>query len=242
MRICNNFFIKRIFKGQKNIFIILSIIVIFIIIFYYINSILLYKYSFNFESFYENNNPSFHILIATIGKESIFNMLESLNQQLNENDYLTIVFDGPNLPNIDKVKMKTLGFKCKVNVIVEEKNLGFWGHAIRNKHNNLEGDFVFHIDDDDNIVYDCMYTLRNICKDENTIYIFKMSINDDTIWKTKEIIYREIGTPMGIIPTKINSTSYFTHRYGGDFDFYKKLENDGNKIEYIDKVIYVVRK
>lgn len=232
----NNSFIKKIFKEKKNIYIILLIIIIFFIIF------LVYKYYFKIELLYENNNSSFHILIATIGKESIFNMLESLNQQLNENDYLTIVFDGPNLPNIDKVKMKTLKFKCKVNVIVEEKNLGFWGHAIRNKHNNLKGDFIFHIDDDDNIASDCMYTLRNICKDKNTIYIFKMGINDDTIWKKKEIIHGEIGTPMGIIPAKINSTSYFLHRYGGDFDFYKKLENDGNKIKYIDKVIYIVRK
>ena len=232
----NNSFIKRIFKENKIIFIILLTIIILLIIF------LLYKYSFNIESFSENNNPSFHILIATIGKESIFNMIDSLNQQLNENDYLTIVFDGPHLPNIDKVKMKTSDFKCKVNIIVEEKNLGFWGHAIRNKYNNLEGDFVFHIDDDDNIVNDCMYTLRNICQDKNTIYIFKMNVNNDIIWKKKELIPSEIGTPMGIIPTKINSTSYFTHRYGGDFDFYKKLENDGNKIEYIDKVIYIVQK
>ena len=234
----NNSFIKKVFKGKKIIFIILLIIIIFLIIFLLYK----YKYFFNIELFSENNNPSFHILIATIGKESIFNIIDSLNQQLNENDYLTIVFDGPNLPNIDKVKMKTLKLKCKVNIIVEEKNLGFWGHAIRNKYNNLEGDFVFHIDDDDNIVNDCMNTLRNICQDKNTIYIFKMDVNNDIIWKTKEIIHGEIGTPMGIIPTKINSTSYFTYKYGGDFDFYKKLENDGNKIEYIDKVIYMVRK
>jgi len=231
-------------KQHNNSFIKIIIFIIFLTIFLTIIIkiiFLVYKYYFNIELFSENNNPSFHILIATIGKESIFNMLESLNQQLNENDYLTIVFDGPNLPNIDKVKMKTLEFKCKVNVIVEEKNLGFWGHAIRNKYNNLEGDFVFHIDDDDNIVPDCMYTLRNICQDKNTIYIFKMDNNNDINWKTKEIILGQIGTPMGIIPTKINPTSHFTHRYGGDFDFYKRLENNGNKIEYIDKVIYMVR-
>ena len=185
--------------------------------------------------------PSFHILMATMGKESIFKMLDSLKKQLRKNDYLTIVFDGPELPNVDKIKQFTSDFNCKVNVIVEDTNLGYWGHAIRNKHNQLPGDFVFHIDDDDNIASDCMETLRKTCKNQNTIYIFKMNNKGDIIWNTKEIILGEIGTPMGIIPVKLNSTSVFTYKYGGDYDFYKKLEENGNQIEYVDKVIYIVR-
>ena len=38
---------------------------------------------------------TFHILIATIGKLSIFNMLNSLKKELLEQDYLTIVFESP---------------------------------------------------------------------------------------------------------------------------------------------------
>jgi hypothetical protein len=38
---------------------------------------------------------------------------------------------------------------------------------------------------------------------------------------------------------KLNSTSEFTYRYGGDYDFYKKLEKQ--KIEYIEKVIYKMK-
>jgi len=200
---------------------------------------LFFKFNLN-ESL--NSDNSFHVLIATMGRESIFDILKSFKKQLNENDYLTIVFDGPNLPNVDEVKNFTKQMLCNTNVIVEEKNLGYWGHAIRNKHNNLKGDFVFHVDDDDNITSDCMNELRNNCKDKNTIYIFKMKMsNDNIIWVTKEINIKEIGTPMGIIPTNINSTSTFTHNYGGDYEFYKKLENDGNNIEYVDKVIYLVK-
>jgi hypothetical protein len=159
-----------------------------------------------------------------MGKESIFDILKSFEKQLNENDHLTIVFDGPGLPNVDKVKKFTKQMLCNTNIYVEETNLGYWGHAIRNKYNNLKGDFVFHVDDDDNITSDCMNEVRNICKDKNTIYIFKMKLaNNDIIWKTKEIIFGEIGTPMGIIPVNINSTSIFTYKYGGDYDFYKNL-------------------
>ena len=185
---------------------------------------------------------SFHVLLATMGKNSIFNILESFKQQLHKNDYLTIVFDGPNLPNIKEVQNMTKTFLCKTNVIVEKKNLGYYGHAIRNKHNNLKGDFVFHVDDDDNITSDCMKIIRKYCKNKNTIYIFKMKNYEQNliIWKTKNIIFGEIGTPMGIIPTYLNSTSTFSFRYGGDYDFYKKLEKNGNNIEYIDEIIYII--
>ena len=228
---------KKINKIINNIFKFKYIcIILFISIFIVFNFNL-----FVFEPF-EDNNPSIHVLIATIGKDSMFNMLDNLKKQLKENDYLTIVFDGPDLPNIDKVKQITTNFKCKTNVIVEETNLGYWGHGIRNKHNDLVGDFVFHIDDDDIITPDCINTIKNTCLDKNTVYIFKMQHTpDNIIWKTKEIKLGEIGTPMGLIPTKINPTSTFTHRYGGDYDFYKKLEENGNNIEYIDKVIYIVR-
>jgi hypothetical protein len=86
-----------------------------------------------------------------------------------------------------------------------------------------------------------MEALRETCKDKNTIYIFKMDNVGDIIWKTKELIPGQIGTPMGIIPTHLNSTSEFTYNYGGDYEFYKTLENNGNRFEYIDKLIYVVR-
>jgi hypothetical protein len=82
------------------------------------------------------NAKSIHVLMATIGKDSIFHILSQLKNQLKNNDFLTIVFDGEKKSkNIEKVKDFTSTFECKVNIIIEEKNLGFWGHGIRNKHN-----------------------------------------------------------------------------------------------------------
>jgi hypothetical protein len=224
---------------KKNILYIFLVIILFII-----TICILLNYYNNKKSkelFQENEKHSFHILLATIGKDSIFDILTSFKQQLEPQDYLTIVFDGPNLPNVDKVHSFVSDFKCKVNVIVEDTNLGYWGHAIRNKHNKLTGDFVFHVDDDDNIPPDCMEILRSTCKDKSVVYIFKINNKGDIIWKTEEIILGQIGTPSGIIPTQINPTSEFVYRYGGDYDFYKTLEKNENKIEYVDKVIYLVR-
>ena len=35
----------------------------------------------------------FHVLIATIGRKSIFYMLKSLKDELSNDDFLTIVYD-----------------------------------------------------------------------------------------------------------------------------------------------------
>lgn len=194
------------------------------------------------ESFSNANleSKSFHLLLCTMGKDSIFNMLNSIKDQLNKNDYLTIVFDGPNLPNVDSVKKYVSYFKCNTNVIVEQKNLGYWGHAIRNKYHDLPGDFIFHIDDDDIVVPDGMNIIREHCKNKDTIYIFQIIMaNGSKIWKTKDIIETEISTQNGVIPMQLNATSEFTYRYGGDYDFYKKLKQQ--KIEYVEKVIYKMK-
>jgi hypothetical protein len=188
------------------------------------------------------NQKSFHVLLATIGKDGIFRILRSFKTQLSENDYLTIVFDGPEWPNIQKVIDYTKDFKCHVSVIVEEENLGHWGHGIRNKHKDLKGDYVFHVDDDDDITPDCMESLRNHCNDLNKVFLFKMQLDSkQIIWTEKKIEHSKVGTPMGILPIEINKKSDFGYFYGGDFEFYKNLENQGVPFEYVDKLIYIVK-
>jgi hypothetical protein len=61
--------------------------------------------------------------------------------------------------------------------------------------------------------------------------------NNAIIWKKKKIEYGNISTQSGIIPTEINSTGYWELKYGGDFDFYKKLCEKNNHI-FMDYIIY----
>jgi hypothetical protein len=182
---------------------------------------------------------SFHVLLATIGKITILNMLELLKKQLSEIDYLTIVFDGKNKSkNIEPIKSFCKDFICNVNIIVEEENLGYWGHGIRNKHKNLNGDFVFHIDDDDIIFDNTFDVIRKHCNDTDRIYIFKIILeNNKIIWRKPEIELNYISTQSGIIPIEMNKNSNFELKYGGDFNFYKKLSDKYDMI-FIDKIIY----
>ena len=182
---------------------------------------------------------SFHVLLATIGKKSIFSILFSLKKQLTEHDFLTIVFDGKEYTHYyEHVCNACKLFPCKVNIHIEEKNIGFWGHGIRNKYNDLEGDFVYHIDDDDHLYHDTFKNIRLHCVDPNMIYIFKIMLpNQRTIWKHKKITYGQISTQSCVIPKHINRVGYWGLRYGGDFDFYQNLSMQ-YPILFIPKIIY----
>jgi hypothetical protein len=186
-----------------------------------------------------NKKYSFHVLLTTIGKNSIFNILSMLGKQLISIDYLTIVYDGiNNTLNIEQVKNFVKLFQANIKIIVEKENLGYWGHGIRNKYNNLEGDFIYHVDDDDILFDDTFDNIRKHCKDINTIYLFKIMLeNGKIIWKKKDFIYSTISTQSGIIPSHINKNGYWELKYGGDFDFYVHLCKNYNFL-FIDKIIY----
>ncbi len=187
--------------------------------------------------------PSLHVLIATIGRSSIFDMLESLEPQLSEKDYLTIVFDAKDKDGVflDVVEYVNT-FRCTSSVIMEEKNLGWWGHAIRNKYKKLPGDFILHADDDDIYAEDAMEIIRKTCTDMSTLYIFKMQYKaGHSIWRTPQIIHCEIGTPMGVIPSRYNAICSWANAFAGDYNFYTDLEQIVPTIEFVDHIIYYVR-
>ena len=183
-------------------------------------------------------NFSIHVLLATIGKNSIFNILKNLKNELKENDNLTIVFDASK-QNYNEVINYCKNIKSKINIIYEENNLGFWGHGIRNKHNKLDGDFIYHIDDDDEIIEGSFEKIRKILKDKDTLYIFKIITEiNQVVWITPEIKLNQISTQSGFIPASINFKSFWEYKYGGDFNFYKNLEKYCPKILFIDLIIY----
>lgn len=184
-------------------------------------------------------NYSIHVLLATIGKSSIFNILNCLKNELNEKDYLTIVFDASKENFYEVQDFCFSHIKCKCTIYYEKNNLGYWGHGIRNKHNKLIGDFIYHVDDDDTIIEGSFNKARKILKDKETLYIFKIiSEINEVIWKKPEIKLNQISTQSGFIPSSINYKSNWEYKYGGDFDFYNNLKNHTDKILFIDEVIY----
>ena len=182
---------------------------------------------------------SINILLATVGRPTLQRMLNSLCDQLDVNDYLTIVFDGhSSIPKFDTSK-----FKCKVKQYYEPIALKYWGHGIRNKYANLldKTDFVMHGDDDDIYLPNSIQHIKNNCKNKNTLYIYKLQNGNNITTKIPVIRIGNIGTPSGIIPFELNKKSKWGYFYGGDGAFYENLVPITEKIVFMDYIIYKIR-
>jgi hypothetical protein len=199
------------------------------------NKILVFKHHKDIQ----NNKISLHLLLPTIGRHSIFNMLDSIAGQISCADYLTIVYDGIiNSNNVLDVIEYIRDWKCNIKIYIEIDNLGYWGHSIRNMYRELEGDFILHIDDDDILHERGLEIIRSNCVNTNYSYIFCFKMNDKIFWEYPDIKEGNIGTPCGVIPIKINKLCSWGLKYGGDYNFYLDIKKH-SKITFIQKVIYI---
>ena len=236
-------------------YIIFTIFVIFVIL---AICLLIQKINIDlFEGFNgSDKTPSFHILIATSGRKSLHKMLNSLKNELNNNDAITIVFDGEKSKQKSKISSEWLnGHKAHINIIEQIPNLGYWGHGIRNKYQGIlspECTFIMHADDDDKYIPGSFNKLRKSCIDKDTFYIAKMERIYKNHNKTTEIIpsinnpklltLGNVGTPNFIVPSSIAPKGKWDNVYGGDFSYYNSVCNFANNIVILDNVIYTIYK
>jgi hypothetical protein len=192
-------------------------------------------------------NPTFHILIATGGRPSLKRMLDSLKGELYENDAITIVFDGEHaLAKSTYNESWTKEHRCKIHIVEQIPNLGFWGHGIRNKYQGIletKTTFILNADDDDIYIPGSFDKLRRFCSDVDTLYIARFEIKTKNMLipsQMHHIIQNDIGTPCGIIPFSIADKSIWELRYGGDFVYYNNLSEHCRLIKFLNIVIYSV--
>ena len=187
--------------------------------------------------------PTFNVLIATINRPTLVRQLLSLVPQLNQDDCITIVFDGiSEIPELSILKE----FKCCVDIYCEPVELGFWGNGVRNKYASImqPRDFVLHGDDDDIYSPTALELLRYNCVDKNTLYVAQM--DDDRaglIPRSHILCINNVGTPCGVLPWFINSDENIKWKlaYGGDGSFYESAGKVAKEVKFLDFIIYIVR-
>jgi hypothetical protein len=167
-------------------------------------------------------DKTFNVILTTIGRNNLSNMLDSLSQ-LKSCDYLTIVSDANHQNSARILSERIEKLSCEVNYIKNPTQLGFWGHASRNKfQNNLKGGFILNADDD-NIYLDGAFDFIRENLNENKVYLYKHTNQHNvTIWNTEEIYTGNIDTSCGVIPNT-NDLPDWEYFYEGDAEFYKKL-------------------
>jgi hypothetical protein len=187
--------------------------------------------------------PSFHILIATIGRPCLQTMLQSLVPQLKACDHITVVFDGTPVQILD-----SSGAICQIHWRSQMPALGAHGHGIRNAYGSrLERcDFVLHADDDDTYPEGIFDKLRGLCKNPACLYIGKYRRQNGELIPPFTGIIKEnyIGTPCGIIPYDLNvwgsAQGKWLMRRGGDGKFYEAIAKRAKFIKELDIVMYLI--
>ena len=194
--------------------------------------------------------PTFHIIIATGGRPTLKRMIDSLKGELESGDAVTIIFDGPEARGKSGYEDSWIGgFKASIFTIDEVPNGGYWGHVVRNKYQGQlqkSTTFVMNGDDDDVYIEGSFKNLRKICVDPPTLYIGKMTYENNPgliIPRQNETITEsDIGTPNGIIPFDKAGLGQWGLKYNGDFEYYNTLKPNVKKIRFIDEVFYRVSK
>lgn len=181
--------------------------------------------------------PSFQICIASIGRPSLQNLIDSLASQLEPQDCITIVYDGLDILPV----LVSEGVKCSVIQHTQTPCLGAYGHGIRQVWaSKLEKrDFVLHADDDDIYLPGAFQELRKLCRVPTTLYIAKFESKNGTLFPLQDYIKKnEIGTPNGIIPYDLNRRGTWGQEKGGDGDFYNSLKKYAKTIKFLPLIIY----
>lgn len=232
----------RISKKNLKIFLYVAFFIVFIIIIIKRNYIEGYKDT--------NNMPTFHILIATAGRQSLKRLLDSLKDELSEDDAITIVFDGAGAKEKSRYSKEWFSQHiCKYTVIEQEPNLGagIGGEPIRTKYQTLlkpETTYIMYADDDDEYIKGSFKKLRGLCIDPDILYIAKMKYADDLNLviprQSNKIVFTDIGTPNGIVTFHSAGKAEWGMRYGGDYDYYNSLQYKVKRVVFLEEVIYMV--
>jgi hypothetical protein len=200
------------------------------------------------EKFEHVADPTFHILIATAGRQELKNMLDSLKPELTERDAITIVFDGNDSKGKSTLNDEWLkDHKASIKIIEQDPRLGFWGHGIRNEYQTKllpKTTFVMHADDDDTYIPGSFDKLRKTCNDPDILYLTQLTADDGKVifpHKDSGITLGGIGTPNGVIPFDKAGNAIWDHKHGGDYYYYNMLKDHVKDIVYTNLLIYKVR-
>jgi GT2 family glycosyltransferase len=187
---------------------------------------------------------SLGVLVTTIGRPSLKNLLNSITPQLLDDDKIYLCVDGVEYFDLVENILKDFD-TSKIILIKNEENLGYWGHGLRNKYQStLTTTHIMHADDDDVYIPNSFDGIRESILEygNNKLLIFKFFTDRNErafVWRFKEIRFGNIGTPSGVLPNNPEKMGVWGYRYGGDADFYKSCEFE---YEFIDKLIYKVNK
>lgn len=145
------------------------------------------------------NEPTFSIIIPTIGRKTLEKTLESISPQRSVGDEVIVVFDDGETWENNKVARS---HGCILANTLKRSHDA--GSKARNLGIDLaQRDWLLFMDDDDVFTPNAFQVIREtIVKTKlPTIHLFRMRYSDGKVlWKEPEVTYGNVGTPMIALP------------------------------------------
>lgn len=191
------------------------------------------------------SNPSITYLITSTGRETLKDTLRSLYGQFAFGlDKIRLYFDGGFDYSLETFSDEFALFGEDIFVAPLLENLGYWGHAIRNQfQSHCSTDYIHHMDDDDIYVEGSLFKIRELMKaNYGKVILAKFRADGGrVVWKKHSIEYGEIGTPSGFIFNRADIAGTWALRHGGDYLFYKEVEDNIGKENLVFADVLVVK-
>ena len=185
--------------------------------------------------------PSIAVVIPTLGRPLLANMLASLIPQMLEKDEIIVVADGPEA--LERVTPICEGLPVRVAEASNPESV--YGNHQRNVGIKMAtGDLLWFCDDDDVVPPDAMITIRKVMAEDMTPTMFRQNHLGNIIWQTKEIIDGQVSSTQLICPNTPDLLPFpvpsFPER-GTDFRWIQEI-NAKKPIRWNDSVIYLCEK
>ena len=178
--------------------------------------------------------PTFSVIIPTIGRASLAETLKSIAGQAAhpldggwlENE-VVVISDGPRSGAAWLCDMfnRSSGFALASYEFTPPSR--DWGATQRNLGmSRAKNDYLLFIDDDDIFVPLAFQTIcRRIAQRPGQPLMFRMEHHIvGTIWREPAVIHRNVGTGMLVLPNDKGRIGRYSARYEGDFDFFTETE------------------
>ncbi|KAK9805659.1 hypothetical protein WJX72_010644 [[Myrmecia] bisecta] len=195
---------------------------------------------------------SLHVLIPTIGRRHLPIMLASLRDQLQPQDYLTVVFDGRDEQGVfEAAQAQVAEMDVQGEVVFELKAFNNSG-KVRQKYQGKKGDFVMFADDDNVYTPGALDVIRSIVwRDLDGLYMFKVEQavkrGKKVLWGIEGIGLGTVDTACGVAPVRHVQKAKWSARWHrtyktyccADAEFYRQLSAAVPRTYFVDHLIYL---
>jgi hypothetical protein len=183
-------------------------------------------------------DTTFHIMIIASGKPCLLTMLNSLRDELTEDDAITIIFNGDGMFEKSTFNHRWLkGHDSTINIMKQPSPLH--EHELRNEYQmklKKKTTFIMHANDDDMYLPGSFHELRIRCFAPHTLYIGKMYLSLFDMMIPLSKYPNKVGFACGIIPFhKVGDALWTDEIYS---TYYHELQQKVELVSFITTPIY----